>query len=266
MNNYALFIQYDGSRYSGWQKQGNTDNTIQGKLEAVLSKALKRNVEIHGAGRTDAGVHAIAQVANFKCSDSEISEFVKHNKNKVTSLSGEEYTDECIFIQKYFNDYLPLDIRITKVIKESERFHARLSAKKKHYRYSLCYGEYQDVFKRKYSAHLPGDYDLKRMKDSSKLFIGKHDFKCFCDNKHMKKSTVRNVTGIDINVESDEIIIDYYGDGFLYHMVRLMTGTLLQVGKGELSEKDVAAMLADKSDIKPGLAPANGLLLVGVEY
>lgn len=291
MNNFKLTIQYDGTRYSGWQKQGNTADTIQGKIETVLQKWLREDVEIHGSGRTDAGVHALCQVANFKTS---------------AALS-------CPQIMAALNQYLPQDVRITSVTQVDPRFHARLNAKQKHYRYQIDNGSAADVFDRKYmtrfadadyfyklcrqTGHLSatfGDssvnsnisrpsernnvasnstmppqiiYDLEAMQKAADLLCGEHDFKSFCDNKRMKKSTVRTITNLTIRNENNKMILDFYGNGFLYHMVRILTGTLLEVGIGLKSPEDIPAILhAQKREAAGFTAPPQGLFLMNVTY
>ena len=177
MTNFKLTVQYDGTRFSGWQKQGNTDNTIQGKLENILNKMTGEDIEIHGSGRTDAGVHAIRQIANFKAN---------------ATLSELEVRDS-------LNKYLPLDIRILDAEKTDNRFHARLNAKGKRYRYTIDNGEVANVFERKYMTRLTENYDIEAMKKAAGYLIGEHDFKSFCDNKRMKKSTIRTISDISIN-------------------------------------------------------------------
>lgn len=245
MTNFKLTIQYDGSRFSGWQKQGNTDNTIQGKLENILKSMTGEDIEIHGSGRTDAGVHAIRQIANFK---------TKSNLNE---------TD----IRNYLNKYLPLDIRVLSVEKADNRFHARLNAKGKHYRYTIDNEEVANVFQRKYMTRLIETYDIEAMKKAAKMLVGEHDFKSFCDNKRMKKSTIRTIFDIQINNCDGIITIDYYGNGFLYHMVRILTGTLLMVGTHELSYDNIPEIIEKKSRDAAGFtAPPQGLCLVDVSY
>lgn len=245
MTNFKLTVQYDGTRFSGWQKQGNTDNTIQGKIENILSKMTGEEIEIHGSGRTDAGVHAIRQIANFKTN---------------ATLSELEVRDS-------LNKYLPLDIRILDAEKTDNRFHARLNAKGKHYRYTIDNGEVANIFERKYMTRLTKNYDLEAMKKAAKLFIGEHDFKSFCDNKRMKKSTVRRISDIQINNSDGIITIDFYGNGFLYHMVRILTGTLLMVGTHELSCDDIPDIIEKKSRDAAGFtAPPQGFCLVEVDY
>lgn len=245
MNNYRITMQYDGSRYSGWQKQGNTTNTIQGKLESVLSKMTGSDIEVHGSGRTDAGVHALNQVANFK---------YRTNLN-------------CREIQEYLNTYLPLDIRVLDVTEAAPRFHSRLNATKKHYRYIIDTNEIQDVFTRKYRTHFPVSYDIEAMKKAAAYLVGEHDFKSFCDNKRMKKSTVRTIEAIDFSVENGILTIDFTGNGFLYHMVRILTGTLLEVGEGKRKPEEIQKILQAKDRSIAGFtAPPQGLYLVKVFY
>ena len=245
MKNYRITLQYDGTRYSGWQKQGNTTNTIQGKLEAILAKMTGSEIEIHGSGRTDAGVHALAQVANFKCH---------------TSMTDDEILD-------YINEYLPQDIRVLTLAEAAPRFHARLNAQTKHYRYVIDTNKIPDVFARKYRTHFPVHYDLEAMRKAAKLLIGEHDFKSFCENKHMKKSTVRRIDSINFTLENGILTIDYTGNGFLYHMVRILTGTLLEIGEAKRKPEDILTILQAKSRPAAGFtAPAPGLYLVEVFY
>ena len=245
LTNFKMIIQYDGTRYSGWQKQGNTDNTIQGKLEAVLKKMTGEDIEIHGSGRTDAGVHALGQVANFK-SDTQKS------------------TKE---IQSYINEYLPLDIRVISVDKANPRFHARLNACKKHYRYTIDNRETAGVFLRKYMTRSTEKYNIDNMRKAASFLIGEHDFKSFCDNKRMKKSTVRTIEKIEISDNDGILTMDFYGNGFLYHMVRILTGTLLNVGTGKLKPDDIINIIDAKSREAAGFtASPQGLMLVEVTY
>lgn len=245
MTNFRLNIEYDGSRFSGWQKQGNTDNTIQGKLENVLNKMTGEDIEIHGSGRTDAGVHALGQVANFKSN---------------TTMNTDEILD-------YLNEYLPLDIRIKSVEIAAPRFHARLNACSKHYRYTIDNGRVANVFMRKYMTRSTDTYNLDAMKKAADFLIGEHDFKSFCDNKRMKKSTVRTIEKIDISYTNGILTMDFYGNGFLYHMVRILTGTLLNVGTGKIDPNDIPDIIDAKSREAAGFtSPPQGLMLVEVTY
>ncbi len=243
--NYKLTIQYDGSRYDGWQRQGNTDNTIQGKIEAVLFRLTGERVEIHGAGRTDAGVHAEGQVASVR-------------------LSGARAAAE---VMAYLNQYLPEDIAVMAAEEADERFHARLSAVGKVYRYDIRLGDTPNVFRRKYQYRVAEPLDVVGMKQAAQHLTGTHDYRAFCSNKRYKKSTVRTVRAIDIDVDGANMSITYHGDGFLYNMVRILTGTLLEVGLGERKPEDMPAILDSLDRTRAGkTAPAQGLTLVKVEY
>ena len=245
MNHIKIVLQYDGSRYDGWQKQGNTGQTIQGKLEDVLEKLAGVPVEVRGAGRTDAGVHALGQTADFYIPD---------------PISPSE-------VKSYLNRYLPEDIRILKAEQAGERFHSRLNAVSKTYRYVIETGEKKDVFQRKYVYGLGKRPDVEAMKQGASFLTGERDFKSFCANKKMKKSTVRTVYSIDIREEGSRIILTFRGNGFLYHMVRIMTGTLIEVGLGKRPPEDIKRILAAANREEAGFtAPAEGLFLVKVDY
>lgn len=243
--NYRLDIQYDGSRYEGWQRQKDTDNTIQGKIENVLSKMAGTEIKIQGAGRTDAGVHAKGQVANFR-------------------MEGEK---NCEDICQYLNEYLPEDIEISKVSQVEERFHSRFNAKEKVYQYRIVSGIHKNVFERKYQCPLHENLDVSAMKEAAKYLVGAHDFKSFCSNKRMKKSTIRTIYSIEIEKLSQEIVITYTGNGFLYNMVRILTGTLVEVGRGYKKPNEMTSILESCDRKVAGFtAPARGLTLLEVRY
>lgn len=243
--NYKMILQYDGTRYNGWQRQKATDNTIQGKLEAILTKMAGEPVEIHGAGRTDAGVHARAQVAHF-------------------TLDTDMSTDE---IKDYINAYLPDDIGVMKLTEASPRFHSRLNATAKIYQYRIGKSRAMNVFDRKYMYIHPEPLDVVAMKMASLKLHGQHDFKSFCGNARMKKSTVRAIYAIRIEEDEAEIKITYMGNGFLQYMVRILTGTLIEVGEGKRSPESMAELLACQDRAKAGAtAPACGLTLLEVKY
>lgn len=245
MNNYRLWIQYDGTRYEGWQRQGHTDNTIQSKLEAVLGRMLQHPVELHGSGRTDAGAHASGQIANFWCQETLCAETV----------------------WKYLNQYLPRDIAVTKVEPAPERFHSRLSAKGKRYVYRIWNSPVPNVFEARFLWQIQEDLDLEAMRRGASILVGIHDFKAFCANRHMKKSTVRCVSGITVEAIGPEIRLTLEGDGFLYNMVRIIVGTLLEVGRGQRSPEDLRDILAGRDRQQAGItAPAQGLCLTEVYY
>lgn len=246
MKNYKLTIAYDGSRYNGWQRQGNTSNTIQQKLEDVLSRMAGHAIEIHGAGRTDAGVHAAAQTAHFKAQ---------------LPLTPQE-------IQNYLNQYLPSDIAITACEIVPERFHARLNAIGKHYRYRIQNSTVPNVFERKYMVQDAAALDLNAMHRAAEFLCGTHDFRAFSSvNRRFKKSTIRTLTRIEIERIGAEIRMDFYGDGFLYNMVRILAGTLLAVGKGEISPTDIPVILDSLDRQYAGITmPPAGLTLMEVFY
>jgi tRNA pseudouridine38-40 synthase len=248
MKNIVLTLQYDGTRYSGWQRQGNTDNTIETKVTRALAAVLEcdeKTLELHGSGRTDAGVHAEGQVANVHID---------------TELEPAE-------IMKELNALLPEDIRVLRAEEKDGRFHSRLNAVEKTYIYRIDNGAARNVFMRKYAYYHSGTLDLDKMRRVAAVFTGEHDFKSFTDMKNKKKSTVRFISDIDIKKDGDLITIAYTGNGFLYHMVRLLTGTLIKCGEGELTVSEVQTLL-DKKEKQPGmpLAPAQGLTLYSVGY
>lgn len=243
--NVKLTIQYDGTRYDGWQRQGNTDNTLQGRLEGVLSRMVGKPVEIQGAGRTDAGVHARGQVASVHL--------------------PEGYTAQ--EVQDYLNRYLPEDVAVMDVVEVGERFHARLSATGKEYRYHIRMGSVPDVFARKYQYRVEEPLDLAAMERAAGYLTGKHDFRSFCGNRRFKKSTVREVFHIGVEVCGSDLTLVYRGDGFLYNMVRILTGTLLEVGLGQRTPESMVDILEAKERTAAGkTAPAQGLVLQEVYY
>ncbi len=247
MRNFKMIVSYDGTRYYGWEHQPGNDMTIQGKLESVLAEMSGKSVTVIGAGRTDAGVHARAMTANVLLD---------------TDLSEEE-------IQQYLNRYLPDDISVNDVKQCADRFHARYKAIGKTYRYSLWYAEggEKPVFERKYAYILKEKPDVERMREAAEHLQGEHDYKSFCGNSHMKKSTVRVVDTIRIEESGNWIRIYFHGSGFLQNMVRILTGTLLEVGYGRLSPEDCGAILEAKDRKKAGpTAPAQGLCLMKVDY
>lgn len=244
MKNFKIILEYDGTRYNGWQKQGNTKNTIEYKFTEILKKMTGKNAEIFASGRTDSGVHAKGQVANFKIE---------------TEMSADE-------VLTYINTYLPEDIRVLSCTEADERFHSRLNAKKKTYIYRIHQGK-PPVFDRKYVFCTDFSLDINAMKKASQHFLGKHDFKSFCTKQKMKKSTVREIFSLDIVEKGAEIDIIITGNGFLYNMVRIISGTLLAVGKGELSYDAIPEIINAQNREKAGeTLPPNGLCLISVEY
>lgn len=261
MKNYKMTIQYDGTRYSGWQRQTNTDKSIQGKIEEVLSRMCSHNVEIHGSGRTDAGVHAMGQVASFKI-----------NTNKT-----------CSEIMDYVNSYLPEDIAITELCEVDDRFHARLTKCRKTYVYRINNTNISPVFERKYVYSIPDRLDVAKMKKAASYLVGEHDFVGFSSLKKTKKATVRTIYDVRVEVcntpsvgyadsslregAGNEVDICITGDGFLYNMVRIIVGTLIEVGMGKKDCECVQNVLEGKNRGHAGFtAPAQGLTLYNVIY
>ncbi|MBQ8814870.1 MAG: tRNA pseudouridine(38-40) synthase TruA [Lachnospiraceae bacterium] len=247
MQNLKMVIRYDGTRYSGWQKQGNTENTIQGKLESAISRIAGQAVEVHGSGRTDAGVHAMGQVANVKLK---------------TAVDPAEF-------RRKLNDLLSEDIAVTEICEVPERFHARLSAVRKTYQYRLYIGDAKPVFDRRQVTVLEPlpSLNIEAMRRAAEYLRGIHDFTSFCGNPSFKKSAVRRIDSLEIIEEADELVIRVTGDGFLQNMVRIITGTLIEVGKGAMRPEEIRDILAAKNRKNAGpTAPAKGLMLVGVEY
>ena len=245
MRNFKMLLQYEGSRYQGWQRQESTDNTIQGKLEAILYKLCGQHAEIQGSGRTDAGVHAKGQVANIKCK---------------TDLTAEE-------LAAYLNRYLPEDIGVLSVEEVSPRFHARLNAKGKTYCYQIINSEVPHVFDRRYAYVWKEPLDVEAMRRGAGYLLGTHDFAAFTSAKKSKKSTVRTIEQIRIEKEGDLLRLWYSGDGFLFHMVRILTGTLLEIGSGQKQPEDMMDILSSGRRERAGfLAPALGLTLMEVRY
>ena len=242
--NHKLEICYDGSRYSGWERQPGRE-TIQGKLEAVLSRMAGTAVEVIGAGRTDAGVHAKAMIANAHFD---------------TDLSCDE-------IRIYLNRYLPDDISVTSVSIASERFHARYKAVGKLYTYTCYIGDAKPVFTRRYVTVLERVPDVDAMRKAAAILVGEHDFKAFCSNPNMKKSTVRTVDSIEIVRSRNRLYFNFHGNGFLQNMVRILTGTLLEVGFGRMEPEAVRFILESRDRKLAGpTAPSQGLCLMKVEY
>ena len=244
MTNYKITVSYDGTRYNGWQRQGNTNNTIQEKLENVISLMCNKKIEVFSSGRTDAGVHALNQTVNFKCE---------------TDMSLCEIKD-------YLNHYLPEDILIKDIEIADERFHSRLNAKNKTYEYRIAY-EKPDVFIRKYVYYTGVKPDLEIMREAASKLIGKHDFIGFSSLGKSKKSTVRTINSIDIYDNCGVISVVINGNGFLYNMVRIISGTLYEIGIGKLDIQIIDRVFEEKKRQLSGITlPAKGLRLVDVKF
>ena len=272
-----MTLEYDGSRYDGWQKQGNTDKTIQGKLEQILFKMTGEEIEVHGSGRTDAGVHARGQVANFhidwkKLEVQEKRELEKNAGNQagqgyVQRVGGDGTGRNMEDARQQFAGELIQDIAVLSCEVAPERFHSRLSAVRKTYCYQLEMGPKKDVFQRNYYYGLGERLDVSAMKAAAGLLTGTHDFKSFCGNKKMKKSTVRTIEKIEFEQSGSRLHIYFTGNGFLQQMVRILTGTLIEVGQGKCAPDKITRILdaQDRQAAGP-TAPAQGLFLVNVGY
>ena len=244
MRNLLLDICYDGTRYRGWQRLAGADNTIQGKIEQCLSKILGEEIEISGSGRTDAGVHAQGQVANFHCES--------------TMPAGQ--------ILENLRRYLPEDIGIYSCKDCSPRFHARLNAKEKTYCYRIWNSDSPCVFQRRFVAIMPERLDVDAMKAAAQQLCGEHDFSAFCGNPRFKKSTVRYIRDIRLERDGDELKIYFTGNGFIHNQVRIMVGTLVEVGRGERTAESIPDLFGGKRAEAGFLAPSQGLCLMEVIY
>ena len=245
MRNIKMTIQYDGTNFKGFQRLKDNDNTIQGKIEDVLSKMTNEDIEIIASGRTDMGVHALGQVINFKTNSND-------SLNK---------------IQKYLYNYLPESIVVKDSEEVGERFHSRYNAKSKVYLYKIDNNKYHNPFDRRYSHHVEKKLDIDLMREVSKVLLGEHDFTSFASSRSKKKSHVRTLESIDILEKDNKIEIYVKGDGFLYNMVRIIAGTLIDAGHGKITPGDVKKVLESKNRaISSDTAPAKGLFLFKVIY
>jgi tRNA pseudouridine38-40 synthase len=245
MYNYKLTLQYDGGRYKGWQRLGRGEATIQDKVEQVLSQLDGRPAEIIGCSRTDGGVHALAQVANFRT----------------------EKRYACDELMSYLNRYLPQDISVLGAEEVAEQFHARYHAKEKTYLYKIWNREYSNPFMRKYSMHVSEKLKPEDMVRAGSYFIGTHDFTAFSNAKSKKKSMERTIYSIEVSKEEGFLYIRISGDGFLYNMVRWIVGTLVAVGLGQMKAEEIPEILASRERSRTGdLAEACGLYLEKITY
>lgn len=246
MRNIKLTIEYDGSRYRGWQRLGNgeSEDTIENKLLEIIHKMTGKDTELYCGCRTEAGVHAYAQIANFK-TNSELKLYE---------------------IKNYFNRYLPMDIAVIEAEEMPERFHASLNAKSKTYLYRIAIGDAPSVFDRKYTYYCFHKPDIQLMKEAAKKLVGKHDFKDFSSVKK-NKSTVKEIHLIDIYQDEKEIQITIKANDFLHNMARMLVSTILDIGLGNRNIEDIDKMLnPDLAEAGSAPASAQGLFLQEVEY
>ena len=244
MRNIKLTIESDGKDFKGWQKQPNKLN-IQGEIEKAIENITGEKVELIASGRTDAGVHAMGQVANFK-------------------------TNSNMPIEKIpiaINSQVKNSIRIQNAEEVDENFHSRFNCKKKTYRYVIDNSKYGSAIYRNISYHMPIKLDVEEMKKAIKYFEGEHDFKAFKSSGTSSKSSVRTIYKADIITEGTNIAIDLTGNGFLYNMVRIIAGTLVDVGLGKIKPDDIPEIIASKDRTKAGKTlPPHGLMLLNVVY
>lgn len=245
MRNLKMTIEYDGTRYKGWQKQKGDISTIQDKIEKVLSKMTGEDIQVIGCGRTDTGVHAENYIANFQ--------------------TNSDFSVEMML--NYLYEFLPEDIVVKAMKDTSERFHARYNVKSKTYVYRINNNKYRNVFNRKYTYHIDENLDIKEMRNGAEFLIGTNDFQSFTSLKPKTKSTLRTINYINISEKDGMIEIEVNGNGFLWNMVRIIAGTLIEVGKGNLKPKDVERILNEKKRSESGpIAQAKGLTLKEVNY
>lgn len=245
MRNIKLTIEYDGKDFNGWQKQPDKLN-IQGTIEKAIEQITGEVVDLNASGRTDRGVHALGQVANFK-------------------------TNSNLPIEKFpiaLNSNLKKSIRIKNAEEVEENFHSRLSCKRKTYRYVINNSQYGTAIYRNLETHIPMKLDIEKMQEAVKYFVGEHDFKAFKASGTSSKSSVRTIYDAKvIQMPDDKIWIELTGSGFLYNMVRIISGTLVEVGMGKIEPKEIENIIKSQKRENAGKTlPPQGLYLVNVEY
>jgi tRNA pseudouridine38-40 synthase len=244
MPNIKLIIEYDGTQYSGWQSQANAP-AVQDAVLRAIKLATGEDVKLNGSGRTDSGVHALGQVANFICN---------------ADIPAERYASA-------LNMRLPGDIRVSFSCLAPDSFHAQFSAVGKRYRYTVYNARQGTALHRRTSWHVGQKLDLEAMGQAAGYFMGTHDFTAFQSTGGVIRDTVKTVNLCDIKQDSPMIYIDVAADGFLYNMVRIMVGTLVKVGRGRLKPEDIPVILESKDRLRAGdTAPAWGLCLMEVYY
>ena len=245
MRNIKLTIEYDGKDFNGWQKQPNKPN-IQGSIEFAIKQITGEEVELNASGRTDAGVHSWGQVANFK-------------------------TESNLPIEKFpiaINTKLKRSIRIINAEEVDERFHSRLSCKRKTYRYVINNSEFESAIYRNLETYIPQKLNIEKMKQAIKYFEGEHDFKAFKASGTSSKSSVRIIYNAEvIEMPNNRIYIELTGNGFLYNMVRIIAGTLVDVGLGKIQPEEIEGIILNgKRELAGKTLQPNGLYLLKVEY
>lgn len=244
MRNIKLIIEYDGKKFGGWQKQPNKLN-IQGEIEKAIEEITGEAVELNASGRTDAGVHSLGQTANFK-TNSEI-----------------DISKMAIAI----NSKLKQSIRIIKAEEVDEKFHARYSCKGKKYKYVINNSKYGSAIYRDLEYHMPIKLNVEAMQKGVKYFEGEHDFKSFKASGTSSKSSVRTIYSAKVIEDGERIIVELEGNGFLYNMVRIISGTIVDVGLGKIKPEEIPEIIESKDRTRAGKTlPPQGLYLVEVYY
>ncbi len=244
MRNIKLTIEYDGRKFGGWQKQPNKLN-IQGEIEQAIKEITGEDVELTASGRTDAGVHSLGQVANFKTNSN-----IEIGKMAVA-----------------INSKLKKSIVIKKAEEVDENFHARYNCKGKKYRYIINNSSQGSAIYRELECHIPQKLDVEKMKQAIQFFEGEHDFKGFKASGTSSKNSIRTIYKAEVRQEGERIIIELTGSGFMYNMVRIISGTIVDVGLGKILPEDIPEIIEAKDRNKAGKTmPANGLYLVEVYY
>lgn len=244
MRNIKLTIEYDGKGFNGWQKQPDKLN-IQGEIENAIERITGEKVELYASGRTDAGVHALGQTANFKTN---------------SNIPIEKF---CIAI----NSQLKKSIVIKEATEVDENFHCRYNCKGKKYRYVINNSINGSAIYRGLEYHMPIKLDVEKMREAAKYFVGRHDFKAFKSSGTSSKSSVREIYTAEIIEDGERIKIELTGSGFLYNMVRIISGTLVDVGLGKIKPEEIKNIIDKKDRTKAGKTlPAQGLYLVEVYY
>ncbi len=242
--NYRLKLMYEGTRYAGWQRQPNA-TTVQGELEKALSVILREEITTFGVSRTDAGVHTMDYTANFHTESNPLPYQIIRGANAL----------------------LPDDIRVTDFAPCSDTFHARFDSLKKTYLYRMDLSRHGNVFYKNFVWHLPYDLNITHMQKAAECFLGTHDFSGFMAQGGSSKTFDRTIYESQVTLEGDLLTYRITGDGFLYNMVRIISGTLAAVGKGKIKAEDIPDIIASKDRVRAGMtAPAKGLTLLRAYY